>query len=310
MSAERITPLLAFAAVAGFLVFSLLAPGCLGPQGQELPANVGMSHVSGGDDSRERAVEATAEPVPVGTPVWANFRDTGFFFHGVVTERREEEHRVVFADGSAEWLPASALRPDAIEEGAMVHVRPGVDREYASGQVLRRMGEALYVRMLGGDDVWTALPHVRFPRGAEGAPPPGAEPGEVPAVEAPEPGARVLVNYQGQRLHFAGVVTARDDTGRLHVVYLDGESEWVAPELVLPDDLREGDEVHVRRRWEPPDWIPGRVRRRIGHAFEVELRDGGVTWTSLFRLRAPARPAAAEPETPPEEPDDAAASES
>ena len=27
--------------------------------------------------------------------------------------------------------------------------------------------------------------------------------------------------------------------------------------------------------------------------FEVELRDGGLTWTSLFRLRAPIRPASA-----------------
>lgn len=296
MNAERIA-----------LPLALLAtlPNCLGRQGPELPENVGMTHVSNSQQERTRAVEADAEPMPVGAPVWANFHDTGFFFHGVVAERREAEHRVVFDDGSSEWLPASALRPDGLGENAMVHVRPGIDREYASGQILRRLGEALYVRMLGGDDVWTTLPHARFPRGAEGAPMPGEAPAELPVVEAPEPGSRVLVNYQGQRLLFAGVVTARDDAGRLHVVYLDGESEWVQPELVQADDLREGDQVHVRRRWEPPEWVPGRIRRRVGHAFEVELRDGGVTWTSLFRLRAPVRGAATpEPETPPEEPDD------
>lgn len=291
------------------LVVVLAAAGCVGQQGPELPEAVGMTHRSSGDEQNERAAEEAAEPVPVGTNVWANFHDTGFFFYGVVVERREAEHRVIFADGASEWLPASALRPDALGPDAIVHVRAGMDREYAAARVGRRLGEAVYVRMLGGDEGWTALPHIRFPRGAEGAPPVDAAPDPPPPVEAPEPGSRVLVNYQSQGLLFAGVVTARDDAGRLHVVYLDGETEWVDPGLVRADDLREGDEVHVRRTWEPPDWIPGRIRRRVGHAFEVELRDGGVAWTSLLRIRAPVRTAPASEAEPDDEGEDAGAAE-
>ncbi|MGE0788390.1 MAG: tudor domain-containing protein [Sandaracinaceae bacterium] len=275
-------------------IVSVTTPGCLGHQGPNLPPDVGSTHRSDPAAGSERIEEQNAQPVEVGTQVWANFRDTGFFFFAVVVERREEQHRVVYADGASEWVPASALRPDAVGEDAMVHVRPTVDAEYAAGRVGRRLGEALYVRMLGGDDVWTALPHVRFARGAEGTPSVDTPPLAVPIAEAPDVGSRVLVDYHGQHLRFAGVVTAREDdpAGRLHVVYLDGESEWVDPARVSPDDLREGDEVHVRRQWEPPVWVPGRVRRRIGHAFEVELRDGGRTWTSLFRIRAPMRRAA------------------
>ena len=82
------------------------------------------------------------------------------------------------------------------------------------------------------------------------------------------------------------------------VTLADGESEWVAPNVVGPDDLIEGAVVHVRRRWDPPDWVRGRVRGRVGEAFEVELDDGGFAWTTLMRLRAPIEQAAAPPPSP------------
>ncbi len=285
MLRNHVGPLILGAAVGAMLAL----PACVGRGGPDLPPNIGLTHRSEGGSSRERASELSAEPVPVGTVVWSNFRNTGFFFYGVVVERREDQHRVVYADGASEWVGADALRPDALGEEAEVHVRAQVDGEYASAQVGRRLGEALYVHRHGGEDGWTALPHVRFARTADGSPAPDATPTPPPAVVAPAVGSRVLVNYQSQRLLFAGVVTAEDEQGRLHVVYLDGESAWVDRSLVQADDLREGDEVHVRRTWEPPEWVPGRVRRRVAHAFEVELRDGGRTWTSLFRIRAPVR---------------------
>lgn len=244
---------------------------------------------------RERPAEGEAqqpaEPVEVGTDVWADFRGTGLFFHGVVVERREDEHRVIYAHGASEWLGAEGLRPDALREESRVHVRPELDRDFVEGVVARRLGSAVYVRFPNGDERWTALPQIRFRRDAEGAPRRGDEP-YTNGAEGTEPGAMVLVNYRSQGLLFAGVVTAVGDGGRLHVVYLDGEQEWVDPALVTPETLAEPARVHVRRRWEPPVWVRGNVHRRVGYAFRVELDDGGMAWTSLFRVRAPVAPPA------------------
>jgi len=57
----------------------------------------------------------------------------------------------------------------------------------------------------------------------------------------------------------------------------------------------------VRRRWEPPEWVRGRIERRVENAIRVELDDGGLMWTSLFRIRAPlARTSAAPVQSTPE----------
>ncbi|HJL18555.1 MAG TPA: tudor domain-containing protein [Sandaracinaceae bacterium LLY-WYZ-13_1] len=279
------------------LIFTLplLAAGCVGSSGPELPPNVGASHESptggGGESSAgPREPARPAEPMTVGTPVWASFRDTGFYFQGVVVERRDDgQHRVVYADGGSEWVSARSLRPDALGADARVHVRSRYDGDFSEGQVGRRLGQALYVRLANGDEGWTALPHVRFAAGDPDTPSLGDAPPASPPPDAGSTavGSTVLVNYQHQGLRFAGVVTAVREDGRKHVVYLDGETEWVDPVLVAPDDLDEGDVVHIRRRWDPPEWVRGHVRRRLGHAFQVELDDGGMAWTSLFRLRAP-----------------------
>lgn len=269
----------------------LLLPACLGRSGPELPENLGQTHARERAAGAERAAAPEAEPEPVepGTAVWAELRSTGFYFLGVVVEREEARHRVIFADGAAEWVEAAALRPDSLGEDARVQVRPDYEGSFSEGVVARRLGDAVYVRFAGGDEEWASLAQVRFEDGDEGTPRRGDAPYSN-AAEGLAPGARVMVDYRQGGLRFAGTITARADDGRLHVVYLDNTAEWVAPVLIEPERLAAGDVVHVRRRWEPPDWVRGRVHERIGPALSVELEDGGLAWTSLFRIRTPAPP--------------------
>lgn len=270
-------------------VTPLLAAACLGPSGPELPPNVGATHAEAARSSGAEAAPPGRAPQPfeVGTPVWSNFRNTGFYFFGVVVERRDAQHHVIYADGASEWVPTEALRPDTIDEGVRLDVRSTYEGDFAQADALRRVGQAVYFRYPTGDEGWATLPHIRFQARMEGAPRPGDEPRVQEAVGASRVGEHVLVDYQRQGLGFAGVITAQRDDGRLHVVYLDGETEWVDPSLVRPEELTEGDVVHIRRRWNPPEWVRGHIVRRVGHAFHVELDDGGVAWTSLFRLRVP-----------------------
>lgn len=273
------------AAMRALAVIFLLS-SCMSRGGPTLPPNVGADHTS-----RRRAPsaepEAPAEPVEAGTTVWANFHDTGFYFHGVVVDRREAMHRVLYADGASEWLPASALLPDSLGEDALVHVRNGFGEDFHSAQVTRRAGHALYVRMANGDERWASLPHVRFRAGEPGTPGRGDEPRSPPTAAPGQVGSDVLVNYQLQGFRFPGIVTARAEDGRAHVVYLDGESEWAHSATVAPDDAGPGTVVHVRRSWEPPVWVQGRIQRRMGSAVAIELDDGGMAWTSMLRVRVP-----------------------
>ena len=290
MTRRSTSPLSWLAALVLGLLLALPLPACLGPSGPQLAPNVGSTHPrtsrTGGSEAEE--VE-NAEPMEVGTPAWANYHDTGFFFQGVIVERRDDQHRIVYADGANEWLPAAALRPDTLAEEAEIHVRPDYEGEFAEAVLGRRLGDAFYVRYASGGEGWTSLPHVRFHGRAEGVPMPGPPPPRPAPIAAGEVGSSVLVDYHGQGLRFGATVTARGDDGRLHVVYLDGESEWVAPNLVGPDDLAEGDVVHIRRTWEPPAWVRGRIRQRVGPALRIELDDGGMMWTSLLRVRVPRR---------------------
>ncbi len=285
----------------------VLIGGCIGRQGVDLPENIGQSHrpaEAGQTHATEDADQA--EPVPVGTRVWANFRNTGFYFFGVVVEHRDERHRVIYADGSSEWLTADALLPDSLGLDGTVDVRPGFELEFAEGTVARRLGDAVYVRLGNGDERWTSLTHVRFQTRDDQTPERGDAAAEI-AADGVAPGSNVLVNYREGGFLFSAIVTATGDDGRSHVVYLDGTTEWVAASLVNPDTLSVGDLVHVRRQWEPAQWVRGRVRVRHGHAFQVELDDGGLAWTALFRIRTPAPPtqASAPPEGLTVEPDDA-----
>lgn len=280
--------------------------GCMGSSGPELPENVGATHRHERSAGAERAPEPPAEPVDVGTAVWADFHHTGFHFHGVVVARRgepgQEEHHVVYDDGATEWVGSGALLPDRIVEDADVDVRRSFTGAFNTARVARSLGRAFYVRLATGDETWVTLPHLRFQASAEHAPSradAASTPGTSGAVG--DVGSTVLVNYQHQNLRFAAVVTARREDGQLHVVYLDGESEWVEPQVVGPDDLDEGSIVHIRRQWDPPQWVRGRIQTRIGDAFRVELDDGGIAWTSLFRIRAPM----AQTDAPPPESTDA-----
>lgn len=262
--------------------------GCVGRGGPTLPPNVGTDHPAREQAQRSASSEPVVppQPVEVGTTVWANFHDTGFYFHGVVVDRREEMHRVLYADGASEWLPPAALLPDSLGPDAHVHVRPALGEDFQSAIVGRRLGHAVYVRLAGGDERWTALPHVRFRADDRGIPRRGDTP-VTTAADPGQPGAEVLVDYQLQGLRFPGTITARGDDGRVHVVYLDGESEWASSITVAPDAVQAGTIVHVRRSWEPPVWVRGRVQRRLGTAVAIELDDGGLAWTSLLRIRVP-----------------------
>lgn len=293
--------------VALALWLAIAVAACKGPGGPDLPADVGATHTTSGREEEPAEAsepEAPAEPVAIGTPVWADFHGTGFHFYGAVVERREDMHRVLYADGASEWLPAGALLPDALGPEAQVHVRASYTGEFQSATVVRRLGQALYVRLPTGDERWTTLPHVRFQAGDDHVPARGDAPA-TQAIVAGEPGADILVNYQMEGLKFAGVITALADDGRRHVVYLDGESQWVHPEMSSPDDVAAGTIVHLRRAWEPADWVRGRVEERVGHALRIQLDDGGVAWSSMFRVRVPVveapppAPAEAPAEPPP-----------
>jgi hypothetical protein len=291
--------------VSGSLFAFVLVAGCVGRGGPVLPPNVGTDHPAREEQRAAATPPVPAEPVEIGTPVWANFHDSGFYFHAVVVERREAMHRVLYADGASEWLPAESLLPDALREDAHVHVRPSFGEEFQEAVVSRRLGQAVYVRMAGGDERWTALPHVRFRDREQGIPARGDAPVTMTA-DPGQPGAAVLVDYQLQGLRFPGTITARHDDGRVHVVYLDGESEWAYAATAAPDRADVGMVVHVRRSWEPPVWVRGRIQRRMGSALAVELDDGGIAWTSTLRIRVPVEdgsprpaPTAPEPEAEP-----------
>lgn len=292
------------------LWLAIAVAACKKSSGPDLPVDVGATHTTTGReteaDDEASEPQAPAEPVEVGTAVWANFHGTGFHFYGAVVERREAMHRVLYADGASEWLPADALLPDALGAEARVHVRPSYTGQFQAATVVRRLGQALYVRLPTGDERWTTLPHVRFQAGDDHVPARGDAPATPPTVRG-EPGADILVNYQMEGLKFAGVITALADDGRRHVVYLDGESQWVHPQMSSPDDVAAGTVVHLRRAWEPADWVRGRVEERVGHALRIQLDDGGIAWSSMFRVRVPvevapaaeAPPAPAEPPPPP-----------
>lgn len=285
--------------LAILLSIASLTSACLGPRGPELPPDVGTSHAGGARETEtEEEPAPPPEPVEVSTPVWANFHDTGFYFHGVVVERRDDMHRVIYSDGASEWLPSSALLPDSLVDDAHVHVRPSVEGEFDTATVARRLGNALYVRLAGGDERWTALPHVRFQAGAPGTPRRDQEPLAQSTAPAGEIGSDVLVDYHLQGLRFPATVTAHGEDGRVHVVYLDGESEWTPRETISPENVGPGTVVHVRRSWEPPVWVRGTVQQRYGPALRVQLDDGGVAWTTMLRIRVPSpepSPAAAPP---------------
>jgi len=285
----------------------LLAPACVGRGGPDLPDNIGQTHPEGAGHQRvEREPEPEPEPVAVGATVWGDFRGTGFLFYGVVVERRDADYRVIYADGTSEWVRAGALRPDSLRTDTEVHVRPTVGGEFAEGTVGRRLGDAVYVHFAGGVERWTNLAHVRVREGDPTAPRRGDEP-VSPRPTGIAPGANVLVDYHRAGLRFAAVVTAVGDDARIHVVYLDGETEWVAPEHVVPEELAVGDAVHVRRRWEPAEWVRGRIVARQQHAVQIELDDGGLAWTSVLRLRTAVATTTEAPE--PAEVVDAAADE-
>jgi hypothetical protein len=282
------------------LALIVLAIGC-GSTGPNLPNNVGANHArtNAGEGAPTQPQAVNSEPVEPGAHVWANFRDAGFFFHGVIVERQGALHRIVYDDGETEWLQSSALRPDSLGEGAEVNVRRTFGGRFNVASVERRVGRALYLHYAGGDEAWTSLAHVRFQSTDIGAPSMSTAPH---AETAGEIGSSVLVDYRDQGLRFAATVTARRDDGFLHVVYMDGETEWVAANSVVPDDVRDGSIVHVRRAWDPPQWLQARVDQRVGDALHVTFEDGGTAWTSMFRVRVPSRPdagAAAEVEIVP-----------
>lgn len=267
------------------LSIALMFAGC-GPTGPNLPSNVGSNHPDR-PQAEGPAPEPPGPPVPVGTSVWADYHDSGFYFHGAVVDRRDEMHRVIYDDGASEWLPSNALLPDSLGEDAHVHVRASFESEFQAATVGRRLGRAVYLRFANGDERWSTLPHIRFEAGDEGAPRRGDEPRPPHEAVAPAVGADVLVNYQMQGLRFAATITAQRDDRQLHVVYLDGETEWTDPALIVPDELGQGAIVHVRRSWNPPQWVRGRIQERIHMAVRVEFDDGGTAWTSLFRIRTP-----------------------
>lgn len=293
------------------LALALAAAGCGTHGGPSLPPDVGADHADeGGEEvADDTPDEAPPEPVAIGTPVWANYHDTGFYFHGVVVERNEAMHRVIYTDGASEWLPAESLLPDSLHEDAQVDVRLTMGGEFQTATVGRRIGDALYVRLANGDERWTALPHVRFQAGDPGIQARGDAAFTQSASQAGDVGSSVLVNYELQGLLFPATVTALGGDGRAYVVYEDGESGWAPRGTFTGDNVAEGTVVHVRRSWDPPDWVRGRVEQRHGHALRVVFDDGGVAWTSMVRVRVPTEepaaaeqaPAAAEPAQPPDE---------
>lgn len=115
------------------------------------------------------AVAPPAQPLlaapfgDVGSIVLARYTGDGHWYEAVVGELVQGElRRVIYADGSGEDLPMTALRPGGITVGARVDSRAHRAPTGEPGTVLRRVEHGVEVQLDSGTRRWSGLGNVRI----------------------------------------------------------------------------------------------------------------------------------------------------
>lgn len=233
---------------------------------------------------RTPAPAPTFDPHASGTRVLARFQGGAAAYAAVVTETGTAGRvNVVYADGDTETVEAATLVPDSLGAGSRVEARIRQWPRFFPGVLERRLGHAVFVRFDDGDQQWTSIGLVRAAAG-----PLARDGAEVPAPPAtiaiPEVGAPVVANYQRRGWYYAGVIVGARDNGHVDVVYADGDREWLARDEVRPDAIVPGTRVSAQRP-RTTAIVEGVVRRRVGHAVELQLDDGSKLWIALPNVR-------------------------
>lgn len=114
------------------------------------------------------ALPAVAPPLPPaavfgepGSIVLARYTGDGYWYEGVVGELVGDLRRVVYADGTSEDLPITALRPGGIAVGARVESHAHGASAIEAGTVLRRVEHGVEVQLDSGAPRWSGLGDVR-----------------------------------------------------------------------------------------------------------------------------------------------------
>lgn len=263
-----------------FLLLATLSLACT-CSGEELDGMMGAS-----EPAEPAAPAAAFDPSQPGTRALAPFQDSGFAYAAVTTGIRAEDGRihVVYADGDTEVVPQDSLFPDSIGPGTRVEARIRSWAQWYSGEVQRRVGHAVFVRFDDGDEEWTSIGLVRIPvqEVPRDAPQAAVAP---PGVPAPQPGSRVVANFQRDGWFYPAVVAETRDDGQVHVIYADGDSEWLPPSEVRADPIDAGAEVQASPDRGDRRMYEAQVVRRVGHAVEVRLDGDTTRWAALARVR-------------------------
>lgn len=282
--------------VASVLSLALLLGGCGEAESDAPPPPTHTSAVT----PSPVPIPAPSAPAPVepvspigpGSAGMVEYRDTGQLYAAVVTEALPGgEVRVVFADGDTRTVSASSVKPDVLAVGMRVGARLRSWPRFVSGRVLRRIGHAVFVEFDDGDRQWTSIGLVRIPADAvrsDAVPASVATPTALPG----EPGSTVTANYRGDGRWYAGVVVERrSEDGKLHVIYSDGDNEWLDSSGVRRDTLVTGERADARvRRGGTFVVLTGEIQRRVRHAVEIRFDDGTSAWAALATVRVAANP--------------------
>ena len=223
------------------------------------------------------------DPRSTGTRALARFQGGAHAYAAVTTGvSAEGRPMVVYADGDVETLAPDALAPDSLGPGTAVEARIRQWPRFFPGRVERRIGHAVFVRFDDGDERWTSIGLVRVPTTAAAG---GTEVSTPPStVPIPQVGAPVIANYQQRGWYYAGVIVENRADGQVHVIYADGDSEWLPRDQVREDELRRGARVSARPL-RSSQTVEAEVSRRVGHAVELQLDDGSKRWVALANVR-------------------------
>lgn len=224
------------------------------------------------------------DPNATGTRVLARYQNGALSYAAVVTQQSGADNvNVVYADGDVETLPISALVPDSLAEGSRVQARIRAWPRFFPGTLQRRIGHAVFVRFDDGDEQWTSIGLLNV---AQSDLQPNGREGPLPASDVPmgQVGAQVVANYQSRGWYYAGVVVETRPDGAMHVIYADGDREWLPASSVRPDSLQAGARVQARLP-RATENLDATIRRRVGHAVELQLDDGQKQWVALANVR-------------------------
>lgn len=208
-----------------------------------------------------------AAPMWLSTQVLA-LRGSHFAF-GAIVNTSDDRAFVVFADGDTRWVSRDQLAAPELAEGDRIEIFDGA--RFVQGTLRERIGEALRVRLDGGDEVWTSVARLRARADAAHVRGEGLE-GRVP------PGSWVEIEVD-QGVWRPGLVV--DGLGEpLRVALSDGSAHQAERRRTRPQHVGPGVEVWVDG-WREPVL----VARRVGHALAVVDARGRRSWTALSRVR-------------------------